>query len=100
MRRLSNHNTMAFNLENYLSENPPARERKWRNHAIGTILRRKYGIEDFITQSSMAELLKDFSSMSRQWRKILMDNPHLRGEDYQEKADLMAHKRSELGYKN
>lgn len=91
---------MAFNLENYLTEQPLARERKWKNHALGSILRRKYGIEDFITQTSMAELLKDFSSLNRQWRKILRDHPQLRGNDYQEKADLMAHKRSELGYKN
>jgi hypothetical protein len=87
-----------FNFEKYLENHPLACERKWKSKAIGAILSRKYGIDEYITQTSMAELVRDVTSMDRKWRKIMQERPELRGDDYQEKNELEKHAKKQLGY--
>lgn len=46
----------------------------------------------------MSQILIEASSLDRQWRKILAENPKLRGSDYGDKKDLEEEKMLELGY--
>lgn len=86
-------------LIDYLKKEPRARERKNKNRAIGNVLKNKYynnlmGIE----QARMADIVSEVLTLDRQWRKILEENPDLRGTDYKEKVELAQKKQIELGY--
>jgi len=86
-------------LIDYLKKEPRARERKNKNRAIGNVLKNKYynnlmGIE----QARLADIVSEVLTLDRQWRKILEENPDLRGTDYKEKVELAQKKQIELGY--
>lgn len=42
--------------------------------------------------------VRRIKSAEREWRKVLQENPHLRGSDYGDKDRLEAEKQIELGY--
>lgn len=86
-------------LIDYLKKEPRARERKNKNRAIGNLLKSKYhsNLMD-IEQSRMADIVSEVLTLDRQWRKILEENPDLRGTDYKEKVELAQKKQIELGY--
>ncbi len=46
----------------------------------------------------MADIVGEILSLDRKWRKILEENPELRGQDYGEKEILEVEKQRELGY--
>ena len=88
--------TLSEKLQKYLEIQPLARERAKKNRAIGNVLIETYGLE--LSKESMEILVKDILSLDRSWRKILEDNPSLRGTDYQEKDACELRKIKELGY--
>lgn len=89
-----------MNLLDYLKQEPRARERKNKNRAIGNITIKKYQLDKnmFVDKEQMADMVGEILSMDRQWRKILEENPELRGTDYGDKDKLEEMKQLELGY--
>lgn len=85
-----------MNLEKLLKEYPTARERSNKNKAIAFLLQRKYRID--LPASTLTDLVAECHTLDRQWRKLLQDNPSLRGSDYDQKMELEQKKQIELGY--
>ncbi len=79
-----------------LEVEPRARERAAKNRAIGNTIINEYGIS--VDKSMMQSIVGDILTLDRAWRKILEDNPHLRGTDYGQKDELELKKLKELGY--
>lgn len=86
-------------LIDYLKTEPRARERKNKNRAIGNLLQKKYFYTENISKDKMADMVGEILSLDRKWRKILEENPDLRGTDYTDKVELELEKQRELGYK-
>lgn len=84
-------------LERILRQIPAARERKNKNRAIGKVIEIKYGLK--IPLNTLEKIAKDVTSLDREWRKILEQNPDLRGNDYHKKGKLEEKKLKELGYR-
>jgi hypothetical protein len=87
---------LSEKLHKYLEVQPLARERKSKNRAIGNLLIETYDLA--LSKESMEIVVKDILSLDRSWRKILEENPELRGKDYGEKDELEHRKLKELGY--
>jgi len=87
-----------MNLEQYLEQEPRARERKNKNRCLGNLMILKYGVD--IPKDKMADMVGEILNQDRKWRKILEDRPDLRGKDYGEKEELENLKLIELGYGN
>ena len=87
-----------MNLLDYLQKEPRARERSNKNRAIGNLCRDKFFPNSDLNKSKMADMVGEILSMDRQWRKILEENPDLRGTDYKDKQILEENKMLELGY--
>lgn len=79
---------MYDQVKQYLEEQPSARERKNKNRAICNMMIKKY----------IQEMVGDILNADRAWRKVLEDNPQLRGSDYEDKDQLEENKQRELGY--
>jgi hypothetical protein len=86
-----------MNLLDYLKKEPKARERKNKNRAIGNVILEKYHTGQY-SKEVMADIVGEVLTLDRQWRKILEENPDLRGADYDEKTILEQKKMLELGY--
>lgn len=94
-----------MDLLNYLKNEPRARERKNKNRAIGNLVFKQYfhfpgevpeiGLK---IKNAMPDIVAEILSMDRQWRKILEENPDLRGTDYGHKDELEVEKQRQLGY--
>ncbi len=84
-------------IQEYLESTPNFRERSRKNAGIAWILKEKYSLE--IDVSRLEAVITDASTMDRQWRKALQDNPHLRGKDYGDKDELEEATQKALGYK-
>lgn len=83
------------NLEKY----PSARERSKRIRFIAWLLDFTYHWKlAGINVEAMENLLKDAATYDRAWRKVLQDEEHLRGSDYEDKSMLEKEKQIELGY--
>lgn len=91
-------NLNKMELIDYLKQEPRARERKNKNRAIGYIVRNKYDLVCIIDKEMMADMIGEILSLDRKWRKILEENPELRGTDYKDKDLLEEKKLQELGY--
>lgn len=91
-------NTM--NLYQLLKHNENYRERKNKNRCIAEYVFGKYLIDGEVRfRAGVAkDLVKKINSADREWRKILKENPHLRGSDYKEGTKLSQQKQIELGY--
>lgn len=76
----------------FLEKNPKARERMYKNKAIGYIISKKFN------GSNWGDLVGEVLTSDRSWRKVLEENPHLRGKDYASKDRLEKEKQLELGY--
>lgn len=87
---------LSEKLQKYLEVQPLARERKSKNRAIGNLLIEQYDLT--LSKESMEILVRDILSLDRSWRKILEENPELRGKDYSQKDECEHKKLKELGY--
>lgn len=86
-------------LIDYLKHEPRARERKNKNRAIGNIIREKYlNTPERIESAVIADMVGEILSLDRKWRKILEENPELRGSDYKDKEVLEQQAQINLGY--
>lgn len=73
-------------LQEYLQIEPRARERKNKNRAIGNVILEDYYLD--IPKQTMSEIVAEILTYDRVWRKILEENPALRGMDYLDKQKL------------
>lgn len=95
-----------MDLLNYLKQEPRARERKNKNRAIGNVITQKYWtsfkdgklIFEINDKRKVDDMVGEILSLDRKWRKILEENPDLRGSDYKDKERLEQEKQIELGY--
>lgn len=85
-------------LETLLKQQPKARERKNKCRAIAFLLQEECKLLKDLSLERVEELVKMVNSLDREWRKILEDNPELRGTDYKDKDRLVDKKLKELGY--
>lgn len=85
-------------LIDYLKNEPRARERANKNRAIGNLCRDRYFPNSDLNKDKMEDMVGRILLMDRQWRKILEENPELRGKDYSEGGKLALEKQKELGY--
>lgn len=90
---------MKDKLKQLLIGKPEARERRYRYHAIRAILVSAYPQLKEISKETMLQICRDMVKLDRELRKIQQDNPHLRGSDYEDKHELEAVAKEELGYK-
>ncbi len=79
-----------------LEENKGGRERKKRGRFIAWLIDKKYRTE--LPLDLLEDMLRDGENMSREWRKVLEDEPSLRGGDYNTKRLVEERKQIELGY--
>ena len=87
-----------MDLLNLLKALPEARERKNKNRAITYVLKKRYGFLAEVDKKLVNKMVREVNTLDREWRKILQDNPELRGKDYNEKTKLEQAKQQELGY--
>lgn len=88
--------TAIESMAKYLVDKPKARERRYKDLAMAHRLVRRYGLD--IEPQTLREVLQDYGTMDRAWRKVLQDNPELRGSDYEKGYELAVKKMDELGY--
>ena len=104
-----------------LESHPDFRERRFRSKYLAILALRETGLEQRVNcieniykndieikkgemirplnLSEMADFAIKYSSLEREWRNVLMNEPHLRGTDYEkEKTNLEQEKQLELGY--
>jgi hypothetical protein len=74
------------------------RERTNKNFGIAKLLIRQYNLDGKIDPKTLEDMLAEHATLDRTWRKVLQENPHLRGQDYDEKVILEQKKVLELGY--
>ena len=72
------------------------RERRKKDKGIALILKEKYKLD--VDTSLLTRVIQDANSMDRFWRKSLLENEHLRGNDYGDKRSLEQKKEISLGY--
>lgn len=87
-------------VENYLKKEPRARERSLHQRGMVNLLLKKYPELGIVEKEMLVNFAKDFESYTRAWRSVLQNEPSLRGEDYEQKSDLVQNKRIELGYES
>ena len=85
-------------LLNYLKQEPRARLRRNKNRAIGNLMSEKYESQLLLSKEMMADMVGEILSLDRKWRKILEENPELRGSDYKDKEILEQEAQIKLGY--
>ena len=85
-----------MNLLELLKKDTRTRERSNKNRTLAYLIRKNYNIE--IDNGKMADIVGEILTRDREWRKILKENPELRGSDYSDKDMLEQEKMLELGY--
>lgn len=90
--------TIYDEIKGCLERSARARERKNKNKFLAWFLEKKYMVSLGLNQDQLANLIVDAGSYDRAWRKILQENPELRGKDYDDKEVLEQEKQLELGY--
>lgn len=89
---------MHQSLFNLLEKEPRARERKYKARAISRVLQARHESLRAVSVETIDEVVGDTLSLDREWRKILLENPHLRGTDYDDKNKLENEAKIRLGY--
>jgi hypothetical protein len=95
---------MQEEIKNKLVDFPPFRERKFRAQFLTILALRSLELENRVKnkENLSSEQLTAFavawSSYERAWRQVLLNNPELRGEDWEERTTLEKKKQKELGY--
>lgn len=91
---------MLEEIKQKLIKYPEYRERRKKAEFLAKWLRHKYptllgNIERLSTIESMVD---EVISAERYWRKVLQDNPELRGSDYSSKDKIVQEVQIGLGY--
>lgn len=87
-------------LKEYLISEPKARERRNKIHAICNLLHRNHPAIQGISKDVLMGIIDEVIAYERLWRKILLDNPNLRGVDYETKKQIVQKKQIELDYES
>lgn len=87
---------MNNEIKQLLEKYPKARERRFKNDALGWIIKEKYGLK--IRTDRMADIVGDVLNFDRSWRRCLEIFPELRGKDYNSKDKLEREYQKSLGY--
>ncbi len=82
----------------YLESEARFRERKNKDRGLVNLLIKKYPVLEGIDKSIMVDMVQDYNSMDRCWRKILEERHDLRGSDYGMKDELEQEAQRQLGY--
>ena len=91
-------------IKDYLEIEPKFRERRNKDRGITNLLLKRHPKlqnalqERFLTKDDIVSICDEFASFDRLWRLALMENPKLRGADYEDKDHLEQEKMSEMGY--
>ena len=87
-------------LKRYLQDEPRARERHNKVRAITNFMRRSHPTLQSISVDLMSKFIDEIIALERYWRKILLDNPELRGHDYNTKKITVQNAQIRLGYES
>lgn len=85
-------------LYNFIKINKKARERFFKNRTIAFVMQQKYANLKDIPLDRLQDYIKDILTLDRQFRKILEENPDLRGKDYEYKKIAEQEYQIKLGY--
>jgi hypothetical protein len=92
--------TLYTTIKKYLQIEPKFRERSGKDNGIVNLLIERHPSLDKVDKRVLIEMVKDYNSMDRMWRKVLKDNEELRGSDYEDKAYLEQVTQIGLGYES
>ncbi len=82
----------------FLERDERFRERSNKNKGIAILLQGMYPPLKEINLTLLTEILKNHSTMDRDWRDILEEKPRLQGSDYSDKDSLEVKEQKRLGY--
>lgn len=91
-------------VKSYLISEPRARERRNKTRALCNLLQRTHPSIEKVNPEVLTNIFDELLTMDRHWRKILSENPSLRGQDYdgaggfKSKRQLEEEKLVELNY--
>lgn len=91
---------LEFILKQYLKDTPQARERRNKVRCISNLVRKNHPAIENVHTETMDNIVDDIVAYERLWRKILLENPDLRGIDYDTKKTVIQKKQIELGYES
>lgn len=89
---------MYERIKNYLLGEPRARERTLHQRGMVNLLLESYPEMKSISKEKLVDFCHDFESHCRIWRKVLEENPELRGKDYDTKERVEQEYMLNLGY--
>lgn len=75
-------------MEKFLEKEPKARERKFKDKAIGRILQDRHIRTKEYPIEQLTEIVGEVLALDRSWRLILEKREELRGTDYKDKEKL------------
>lgn len=87
-------------LRRYLEDTPKARERVNKVRAICNLLQKNHPSIQGIPKDLMTEIIEEALAFDRYWRKLLSENPALRGSDYETKKKVVQRAQINLGYES
>lgn len=82
---------------NMLTSLPWTRERRQKDIALVRLLTSHWTKTIVPSESALIDLVKDYDSANRLWRKCLEEHESLRGHDYKDKKVYEQKKQIELG---
>lgn len=85
-------------LKTYLQNEPRARERVNKVRALCNLLQRNHPAIQGIPAEVFTQIIDETIAYERYWRKILLENPDLRGKDYQTKREVVQKFQQSIGY--
>jgi len=90
---------MYEEIKKYLEKSKSARERKNKNKFLAWFIYNKFQLwTEPITQEKLEDIIVKASDYDRFWRKVLEENPSLRGSDYGDKQKVEQEKQIQFGY--
>ena len=89
---------MYERIKNYLIAEPRARERTLHQRGMVNLLLEDYPELQEIPKDKLVDFCHDFESYCRIWRKVLSENPELRGKDYDTKEIIEQEYQMKIGY--
>lgn len=83
-----------------LIKHPEYRERRKKAEFVARWLRLKYPtiLGSIEKVKTIEDMVDEVINVERYWRKVLQENPELRGKDYQSKKAVEEEKMLDLGY--
>jgi len=97
--------TLKNQVKEYLENEPRARERRNKDRALANLLLKRHPKlqnaldERKMNKDDLIAIMQDFDSLNRFWRLILMENPELRGSDYDTKDKMESKHLGLIGYR-